>query len=180
MEQTKTTRPVGRPTDYRPEFCQKAIDLCERGATDDELAECFEVSTRTIFRWKAEHPEFCQAVRVGKQVADDRVERSLYQMATGRYVVEQQAIKVKLSQYEEEVKIVDVEKFLQPEATAAAFWLKNRKPEQWRDVSRQENTGANGGPIKVEQSDAISDLIRKLTRLAPPSTEGGDGGGIDR
>ncbi len=167
-------RPVGRPTDYRPEYCQKAIDLCERGATDDEIAECFDVSTRTIFRWKAEHPEFCQAIRAGKEIADERVERSLYQMATGRYVVEQQAIKVKRGQYEEEVEVVDVEKFIQPEATAAAFWLKNRKPEQWRDVSRQERTGPDGGPQQLNVTgDAVADLTRRLARLAAAKPESG-------
>lgn len=125
----------GAPTDYRPEFCQHALELCERGATDEELAQEFDVSTRTIYRWKNAHPEFCQAIRAGKEAADERVERSLYQMATGTYIKQQQAIKVKTGQFTEDIKIVEVETYMAPEVPAAQFWLKNRKPDQWRDKS---------------------------------------------
>ena len=44
---------------------------------EGRLAAFFEVSTRTIHRWKHEHPEFCHALKVGKEDADARVERSL-------------------------------------------------------------------------------------------------------
>jgi hypothetical protein len=72
---------MARPSSFQPEFCQKAAELCARGATDAELAEYFEVSTRTIYRWQSEFPEFCQALKLGKTEADERVERSLYHKA---------------------------------------------------------------------------------------------------
>jgi transposase-like protein len=126
---------LGAPSDYNPGFCQRAMELCERGATDEELAQEFDVSARTIYRWKNAHPEFCQAIRAGKEAADERVERSLYQMATGTYVKQQQAIKVKTGQHTEEVQIVEVETYMAPEVPAAQFWLKNRRPDQWREKS---------------------------------------------
>lgn len=125
----------GAPTDYSPSFCQEAMELCERGATDEELAQAFDVSTRTIYRWKNAHPEFCQAISVGKEAADARVERSLYQMATGSYVKQQQAVKVKTGQFEEKIEIVEVETYMAPEVPAAVFWLKNRRADKWRDKS---------------------------------------------
>lgn len=155
----------GRPTDYCPSFCQKAIELCERGATDEELAQAFDVSARTIYRWKNAHPEFCQAISVGKEAADARVERSLYQMATGTYVKQQQAVKVKTGQYTEEIKIVEVETFMAPEVPAAQFWLKNRRPEQWREVSRQEQSGVDGKPI--ENKTVIEWVVKEPTPLGP-------------
>ncbi len=48
-----------------------------------EVADFFEVDVRTIYRWKTGREEFCQALKVGKDVADDRVTRSLYARANG-------------------------------------------------------------------------------------------------
>jgi hypothetical protein len=52
--------------------------MCKLGATNADLAEAFGVSTRTIWRWRSNNREFCQALRIGKGPADDRVERALY------------------------------------------------------------------------------------------------------
>jgi hypothetical protein len=133
---------VGRPTEYEADYAKQAKKLCELGATDDELADFFEVSTRTIYRWKLDHEEFCQAIKSGKEISDDRVERSLYQKATGYNFIEQQAFKIKAGQHEEKVEVVDVEKFAQPDTTAAIFWLKNRKSGDWRDKQDVEHSGA--------------------------------------
>ena len=51
------------------------------------------------------------------------------------YIKQQQAIKVKTGQFTEDIKIVEVETYMAPEVPAAQFWLKNRKPDQWRDKS---------------------------------------------
>jgi hypothetical protein len=71
---------------FRPEFVDQARKLCQLGATDVEVARFFNVSRMTIYRWQVEHPEFCDSMKIGKSVADDRVERSLYQRAIGYYV----------------------------------------------------------------------------------------------
>ena len=73
--------PAGRPTTYKSEYAEQARKLCERGATDMELADFFEVNTATIYRWRNSHPEFCEAVIAGKDACDDRVERSFYNRA---------------------------------------------------------------------------------------------------
>ena len=49
-----------------------------------------------------------------------------------------------------------------PDVTAQIFWLKNRKPEQWRDKQQTEITGKDGGPIEIE--DARQLLIEKLAK----------------
>lgn len=121
----------GRPTEYKEEFVEQARKLCEIGATDCEIAEFFDVDVRTIYRWKHSYPSFCQAIKSGKEICDERVERSLYQKATGFRYTEQQAIKVREGQYEEKVEVVDVEREALPDTPAAIFWLKNRRG--WRD-----------------------------------------------
>lgn len=127
--------PGGRPTDYKPEYCEQAEKLCRLGATDIEIAEFFGVSVRTIHRWKAEHEEFCHSVKVGKEAADSRVERALYERASGFAYVEQQAIKIKTGPHTEAVEIVEVERQVPPDTQAISFWLKNRKAADWRDKS---------------------------------------------
>lgn len=131
---------------------EQAKKLCMLGATDSEIADFFEVDVRTIYRWKNENDEFCQALTVGKQAADARVVRSLYQRAVGYYVKEEQALKIKKDQFEEEVEIVEVEKYVAPTDTSIVFWLKNRQPEAWRDKQQHELTGKDGGPVQVEST----------------------------
>jgi hypothetical protein len=140
---------MARPSEYKPEYAEIAAKLCTKGFTDVELAETFGVSVRTIYRWK-EFDDFCQALKVGKEPADNRVERALYERATGYSFIEQQAIKIKIGQYEERVEIVDVERQMPPDTTACIFWLKNRRKEDWREkVDGPDDGDETPSPVKV-------------------------------
>jgi hypothetical protein len=150
---------MARPTDYDPDYVRQAEKLCRLGATDQEIADFFEVSVRTIYRWKGEHEAFCQALKSGKAEADERVERSLFARANG------------YEHDEVDIRVVDhmivqtpIRKFYPPDTTACIFWLKNRKPAEWRDKVDQEVTGANGGPLQV-----IGRLERVLIRANTPA-----------
>ena len=133
--------PGGRPTAYRPEYAERAAKLCALGATDDELADFFDVSQRTINRWKISFPEFCQSVQQAKDEVDARIERSLFHRAAGHYVKEQQAFKLKAVEYadgkrvkeSEDVKVVELDRYQAPDTAAQIFWLKNRRSKQWKD-----------------------------------------------
>lgn len=138
----------GRKTDYRPEFAAIAEKACRLGFTDQELAELLETSVRTIYRWKNENEEFCQALKAGKELADDRVERSLYERAVG-YKAE--AVRIFMPAGKEEPVYAPYVEHHAPDTTAAIFWLKNRKPDDWRDRREHELTGKNGGPIEVQE-----------------------------
>lgn len=164
VEDTPAKGPGGRPTEYKPEYADQASKLCSLGATDDEIAGFFDVHRSTVYRWKLEHPEFCNAVKSAKEVADERVERSLYQKATGYDYTEEQAFKIKTGQYEEEIEVSEVRKHEPAETTACIFWLKNRRRDQWRDKVDHEMTGKDGGPIETKD---VSDLerARKLLLL---------------
>jgi len=74
---------LGRPTLYDPQLCEQAHNYCLLGATNDELAEFFNVSPSTIDNWIARHADFGDAVRRGRVVADSRVARGLYDRAVG-------------------------------------------------------------------------------------------------
>lgn len=128
--------PGGRPTGYKEEYAKQAAKLAELGATDQELANFFEVDVRTIYRWKHDHDEFCQALKVGKDVADDRVERSLYQKAIG---YEQEEVKIFMPGGAVDPVYAPFTAKVAPDTTAAIFWLKNRRGADWRDKSEQRN-----------------------------------------
>jgi hypothetical protein len=126
----------GRPTRYKPEFAEEAQRLCDAGATDIELADAFEVDVSTIYRWRNSHPEFCEAVKAGKDAADDRVERSLYQRAVG-YTFESE----KVFQYQGEIVRAPLREHVPPDPGAGMNWLKNRRGEKWRDKHEFEHSG---------------------------------------
>lgn len=126
---------MARPTKFKPEFVAQAEKLCRLGATDIEVADFLEVDVRTLYRWKGEHEVFCQALKAGKDVSDERVERSLFSRATG-YEHDEVDIRVVGGGIVE----TPIRKFYPPDTTAAIFWLKNRKPEQWRDKTESAIT----------------------------------------
>lgn len=126
----------GRPTKFKPEYVEQAQRLCELGATDYELASFFKVDTVTIYRWRIENEEFCNAVIAGKDKCDERVVRSLYNRAVG-YTFESE----KIFNYQGEVVRAGTTEHIPPDVGAAMNWLKNRKPTEWRDKVEHEHTG---------------------------------------
>ena len=155
--------PAGRPTDYKPEYAEQAIKLCELGATDNDLADFFEVDTRTINRWKHSQPEFSQSLKTGKEAADERVARSLYHKAVG-YTFDSE----KVFQFQGEIVRADTREHVPPDTTAGIFWLKNRRPAEWRDRIVNEHTGKDGGPIETtsasprELARAVLSMLRDV------------------
>lgn len=129
---------IGRPPSYKDEYAAQAEKLCLLGATDQEVADFFEVSVRTVYRWKVDHDAFCQALKAGKEKADERVMRSLYQRAIG---YEQDEVKIFMPAGAENPVYAPFRAKVAPDTTAAIFWLKNRRPEEWRDKQTLEHEG---------------------------------------
>jgi hypothetical protein len=119
--------------------------MAENGATDVEIADSLDVTVRTLYRWKAIYPEFSQSLKIAKDLADSRVERSLYERALG---FERDAVKIFCSK-DGEVTQVSYREQVAPDTTACIFWLKNRKKDDWRDKNETEHVGENGGPIQA-------------------------------
>ncbi len=139
----------GRKSSYKPEYAEIARKACEIGYTDHELAELFEVSVRTIGYWRLEHPDFFAALKTGKDIADDRVERSLYQKAVG---YKHEAVKIFMPAGASEPVYAPYIEHCAPDTTACIFWLKNRRQQQWRDVHKHEH----GEPGAFDNIDGMS------------------------
>lgn len=134
--------PAGRPSKYDPAYCEQARKLCRLGATDLEIADFFGVSVTTLYRWKNDKPEFCEALKEAKAEADARVEESLYHRATG-YSHDAE----KIFNNSGEIVRAKYREHYPPDTTAMIFWLKNRQPERWRDKQENETTLKADGSV---------------------------------
>ena len=120
--------PGGAPSKYGDLNLRQLEKLAATGMTDNEMADFFEISEATLNNYKKQHPEFLESLKRGKAIADERVERSLFERATG-YTHPEEAI------FNNRGKIIRVKttKHYPPDATSIIFWLKNRRPHTWRD-----------------------------------------------
>jgi transcriptional regulator with XRE-family HTH domain len=123
---------MGRP-EKQPDFNKMVTGLCLMGYTDAQLAEYIGISTRTLTRWKKSKPDFCLAIKEGRDAADAKVCASLYERACGYSHPEE-----KIFTYLGTVIRVETTKHYPPETAAIAFWLKNRHPELWKDYKHVE------------------------------------------
>ena len=152
----------GRPTIYRAENAEIARNACMLGATNDALAERFEVSPRTVDSWIATIPEFSDAVRQGREVADEAVVSALFARATG---TEQKMTRVFCHRGQPVTANYTVQ--LPPDVRACIFWLRNRRPQQWREnrlfvEEREEDDPWQVLSASSEQArlDAIAEDLR--------------------
>jgi len=151
------SKSAGRPSGYKAAFAKQAEKLASLGATDIEVADFFEVDVRTLYRWKHSHPEFCQALNVGKDKADERVVNSLFQRAVG---YEQDAVKIFMPAGSPAPVYAPFREKIAPDTTAAIFWLKNRQRDQWRDKQDVEHTGSLEITTKEQRDAAVAAATR--------------------
>ena len=144
----------GRPSKFDSVDMDQVKILCEKGFTDAEMANFYGITERTWYNWKKEHEEFFQALKDWKHPADEKVVRSLYERATGYSAPED-----KIFNDNGVALVVPTMKHYPPDTTAAIFWLKNRKPAEWRD--KQE--------IHNHQSGDVEEL--DLTKLSKKQLE---------
>lgn len=88
------------------------------GLTDEQLAEKIGITATTLYEWKNRFPEISEALKKGKEAVDYEVENAL------------------------------LSKALAGDTTAQIFWLKNRRPDKWRDKPR-ETDGGEDGEVRV-------------------------------
>lgn len=119
-----------RKDELDPDHLEQIKRLCELGATDPEIAYFFGISLSTFNSWRATHPGLMEVLSVGKAAADNRVERSLFARAIG---CELPAVKIFYNHRTGEViEHKYIERYV-PDVTACIFWLKNRRPDVWRE-----------------------------------------------
>jgi transposase-like protein len=154
----------GRPTKYNPiKHNKQAHELAELGATDSQIAEALNINESGLNRWKIQYPEFRESIKTGKEITDDEVERSLLSRAKGIKVKETRII----HNPDDSIRTEVIEKEIPPDPTACFFWLKCRRPKEWRDVQKMELSGKDGSPIKVDAKMDIGAEVKKIVGILP-------------
>ncbi len=157
---------------FKPEFLDQAKTLAHLGATDAEIADFFGIDRIKFYQWRHTRPDFRQAVMHGREGPDDRVERSLFEMAGGYDYMEQEAIKVRVSKDREEVQVVDVRRHQPADKVAAIHWLKQRRKEQWGDnvdLGRQRLEGMSTAELEKMLADGLKSLGYPVAKVVEGS-----------
>ena len=118
----------GRPTKF-DKIDMNVIETCvKKGFTDKEISDMLRITVRTFHNWKKQNKDFFHSLKDWKNYADEKVERSLYERATGY-----EHIDTHFSNFQGIVTATEYTKCYAPDPTSMIFWLKNRKPKDWRD-----------------------------------------------
>jgi hypothetical protein len=154
---TVVKRKVGKPTKYDAGLIPIVQNLVARGLTNYEIADTLNVDEKTLYNWKREHEEFALALQRSKEQYDEQVEATLLMKAQG--------FERKVQKATASGKVVTVTEYFPPSDSAIQFWLKNRKPEQYRE---QRDVNVKHG---VEQGFLA--FLARLDDKARQEREGG-------
>ena len=138
------------------------------GLSDEQIATNMGINKATLYRWKDKYCNICDSLKRGKEVIDRQVENALLKRALGynfeevthepEYLID--PITGNRKRVMQPTKVVT--KQVAPDTTAQIFWLKNRKPTEWRDKKETEISGG----LKVDNpfEGLTIDELRKLAR----------------
>ena len=132
-----------------PEGLLKLEGWARDGLTDEQIAQNMGIGNRTLYEWKQKYPQISQSLKRGKEVVDRQVEKALLKRALG-YKYDEVTI-------EKGVETKRVTKEVVPDTTAQIFWLKNRRPDKWKDKQDVEVSGL------AEEKTKLDDLIKQMS-----------------
>lgn len=170
QEEKNKGNKAGRKGMYRdwisPEGLIKIEGWARDGLSNKQIAQNIGIREGTIYEWIKNYPEFSEALKKGKEVIDREVENALLKRALG-YQAEETKTYVKDDGNGKKNKHVEkVKKHLAGDVTAMIFWLKNRKPEEWRDRKETELSGYvdnNINAVKGLTTEELKELAKRDT-----------------
>lgn len=98
------------------------------GLTDEQISHNCGISATTLYDWKKRFPKISESLKKGKEVVDIQVENALLKRALGYEYQEE-----RIEKTDDGTKITQTLKHVPGDTTAQIFWLKNRRPDKWRD-----------------------------------------------
>jgi transposase len=123
MTETTEKRPVGRPSLYKPEYCEEVIALGKIGKSTEAIGAMLGVGTKTLYNWRDENPEFLHALELAKE----------FELQWWEDIAQTHMIENKES-----------------DKINASIWSRSmaaRFPKKYREQVKQEITGADGAPF---------------------------------
>ena len=148
-----------------PEGLIKIEGWARDGLTDEQIATNIGISRSTLNEWKKKYSDISDALKRGKEVVDRQVENALLKRALGyqyNEVTQEKTWSDELGIYEMPVTKIAT-KEVNPDTTAQIFWLKNRKPKDWRDKQDIQHSGNMdiNNPVKGLTTEELRKLIDK-------------------
>jgi len=166
----KLKRKVGRPSKKDGVSLRKVLQLASFGLTEAQVAAVLDVNALTIYRYKLSWEQFCNAIKKGKEIADSKVVKSLYQRAMGysykevtrepkKEITYENGQRVSMEFNENKLVITkEITKEVVPDVTAQIFWLKNRQAEDWKD-----RVVTIDGKVPIEEDLVFTGVPKKGT-----------------
>ena len=130
------------------------------GLTDEQIAANIGISRSTLNEWKNRFSDISDTLKRGKEIVDIQVEDALLKRALG-YTYKETTREAQFNPQTEQYEMVvtkEVTKEVVPDTTAQIFWLKNRKPEEWRDKKDVEHSGSVNNPFAALSTEQLLKL----------------------
>lgn len=121
-----------------------------QGLTDEQIAHNMDIAYSTFRVWKEKFPAISAAQKKNKEIVDFEVENALLKRALG-YEYDEQRIE---KSDKDGTKIIQTVKHVPGDVTAQIFWLKNRRPDKWRDK-----------PVDAKEQTTVEDLTALAEKL---------------
>lgn len=134
--------------------------MARNGLTQQQIADNLGISIDTLIENKKKYSEFNNALKKGKEVIDFEVENALLKKALGYTIT----IKEEKLDRDGCVHTLEKDVHIPPDTTAQIFWLKNRKPDKWRDKvidTENEKEIANASDILIKIRKTVDDRYER-------------------
>lgn len=132
------------------------------GLVDEQIAHNIGINIATLYDWKNKYSEIDNALKKGKEVVDLEVENALLKRALGYTIEEKHVRKVTKNGITTEY-VEKTTREIPADTTAQIFWLKNRRPDKWRDKPREDETS--------EAMKAMLESIAEMTKITNAPVE---------
>lgn len=143
---------MARPSKYFTAVQPKLETIAgwaKNGLSHEQIAKNLGVAESTFYEYKKQFPELAEALKRGAEDAILEVENALFKSACGFYYTEEVACK--------DGSVAEVTKYSKPNMTACIFYLKNKKPEQWRDRQEHDVNANVSSQVIFEGEDDIKE-----------------------
>lgn len=143
------------------------------GLSLSQIAHNVGVADSTFRKWRDEHEAISAAIKRGNAPVDLEVENAMLKSALGHKETVRKAIKVKTEKQkvgegkivEEHIEYVDEEVYIPPQVIAQIFWLKNRRPDKWKDKIEQTVV------TEVEDLTPVAEMLNDTKDTNDPVAE---------
>lgn len=150
----------------KDENLAKVTKWAKEGLFDCQIADKMEINKSTFYEWIKTYPEFSNAIKKGKEIADKEIVNALYKRALGysykeikeEYIADDNGV-IKDKDGKSKKEITVTYKSEPPNTAALIYWLNNRRPDEWSNKSKLDVNG------NINIADMLAKARKRLEDL---------------